>query len=168
MDTLTQDQDLARSPNPNYPNRIAELRKARRISLRALARSCECSVGQLSKLENSQIQLTQDWLYRLAEVLKVEPFELLPESSDPARILPMLHKLLALLPAESRAEALDQLGSAGAAEDLPIASIVKGAGATDRLIEVTVRDDGSYHAVVFYRPKKGILPEEPPPKPKGK
>lgn len=67
----------------DFPNRIRELRTARGWSLEALAQKVGCSKVQISELERGLIQLTVDWMRRIAEPLGVTPAELLAPSDNP-------------------------------------------------------------------------------------
>jgi len=58
-------------------NRIAELRKARGLTLQALAVMVGASNQQISHLEKGRRGLTVDWVDRLAEALECHPFDLL-------------------------------------------------------------------------------------------
>jgi len=58
-------------------NRIAELRKARGLTLQALADMVGASNQQISHLEKGRRGLTVDWVDRLAEALDCHPFDLL-------------------------------------------------------------------------------------------
>lgn len=61
-----------------YVNRIKELRMARGMRVRDLAQAVGVNDAQISKLERGQTALTQAWLYRLADPLKCQPWEILP------------------------------------------------------------------------------------------
>jgi len=58
-------------------NRIAELRKARGLTLQALADMVGASNQQISHLEKGRRGLTVDWVDRLAGALECHPFDLL-------------------------------------------------------------------------------------------
>jgi transcriptional regulator with XRE-family HTH domain len=58
-------------------NRIGVLRKARRLSLEALAEKVGTTNQQISFLENGKRRLTVDWLVRLAEALACHPWEII-------------------------------------------------------------------------------------------
>jgi DNA-binding XRE family transcriptional regulator len=62
------------------PNRIAELRQRRRMNQAGLADAVSAHWMTISKLERGQMQLTQEWMGRLATALGVEPAELLSDS----------------------------------------------------------------------------------------
>jgi transcriptional regulator with XRE-family HTH domain len=58
------------------PNRIAELRRARGLSLRTFANLVGTTPSTLSKLERSEIRLSVDWMNKLAPHLGVDPADL--------------------------------------------------------------------------------------------
>lgn len=58
-------------------NRIAELRKARGLTLQALADRIGASNQQVSHLEKGRRGLTVDWVERIAAALDCHPFDLL-------------------------------------------------------------------------------------------
>lgn len=60
-------------------NRIKELRKARGLTLEALATRANSSNQHISHLENGRRRLTVDWMERLAAALDCHPFELLDD-----------------------------------------------------------------------------------------
>lgn len=61
------------------PNRIRELRDAAGLSMDGLAARCSppTSASQINKLEKGHVNLTTDWMRRLAAVLGVDPVEIL-------------------------------------------------------------------------------------------
>lgn len=66
-----------------FPNRIRELRSARNWSLETLAQELGCSRVQVSELERGIVQLTVDWMQRIAFALDVTPGELLLAKDNP-------------------------------------------------------------------------------------
>jgi transcriptional regulator with XRE-family HTH domain len=60
-------------------NRIRELRKARGLTLKELARRVDTSNQQISHLETGKRRLTVGWLERIATALDCHPLELLDE-----------------------------------------------------------------------------------------
>jgi transcriptional regulator with XRE-family HTH domain len=74
---LSHNGFMARQQNPN---RIAELRLRRRWSQPELAERVGAHWVTISKLERGQMQLTHDWMDRLAHALGVEPAELISDS----------------------------------------------------------------------------------------
>jgi transcriptional regulator with XRE-family HTH domain len=60
------------------PNRIAEIRKAKQLSQQDLAEAVGAHWITISKLERGKMQLTGDWLNRLAGALDVTPGDILP------------------------------------------------------------------------------------------
>lgn len=66
-------------------NRIAEMRRAKKLTLQQLADRMGASNQQVSHLEKGRRGLTVDWLERIAEALGCHPFDLLdapPYDSD--------------------------------------------------------------------------------------
>lgn len=57
-------------------NRIIELREARGLSSRALAKRLGTSPSQMSRLENGERKLSLEWILRLSGVLDVPPNEI--------------------------------------------------------------------------------------------
>lgn len=64
-------------------NRLKELRKAKGLTLEALAKRVRSSNQQISNLENGKRRLNLDWIERLAEALGCHPFELLADQPLP-------------------------------------------------------------------------------------
>jgi transcriptional regulator with XRE-family HTH domain len=64
-------------------NRIAELRKARGLTLKALAERIGTSNQQISHLEKGRRRLTLDWMERTAIALHCEPFDLVSDRTRP-------------------------------------------------------------------------------------
>jgi transcriptional regulator with XRE-family HTH domain len=58
-------------------NRIAEIRRLRGLSQAKLAELVGTSQAEISRLENGERELTENWMRRLAHVLEVEPADLL-------------------------------------------------------------------------------------------
>jgi len=67
----------------DYPNRIRELRESREWSLDTLAAKVGCSKVQVSELERGLIQLTVEWMRRIAPALGVTPADLLTPNDNP-------------------------------------------------------------------------------------
>lgn len=69
----------------NAPNRIRELRNAAvpRLSQQALADIIGVSKVTISDLERGAMQLTQDYMRRIASALNVAPADILPLSENP-------------------------------------------------------------------------------------
>lgn len=65
------------------PNRIRELRTARDWSLDFLAEKVGCSKVQISDLERGGVNLTVEWMRRVAPALGVTPAELLTVQDNP-------------------------------------------------------------------------------------
>jgi len=76
----------------NQQNRIGELRRAKGLSLAALAKQANTTAATIDRLEKGKIKLSVDWLSRLAGPLGVRPGDLvhwseaqLPEPSGEFR-----------------------------------------------------------------------------------
>lgn len=65
------------------PNRIREHRLAAGLSQQALADGIGTSKVTISDLERGKMQLTQDYMRRIAEVLGLYPADLLPIEDNP-------------------------------------------------------------------------------------
>jgi len=61
------------------PNRIAEWRKAKRLSYKGLSDLVGCDPKTIERLEKGYRRLTIDWMARVAGALGVEPKDLLPQ-----------------------------------------------------------------------------------------
>ncbi|HEY0149874.1 MAG TPA: helix-turn-helix transcriptional regulator [Allosphingosinicella sp.] len=70
----------------DYPNRIRELRAAKSLSQDALAIAVGCSKPQISDLERGNIQLTVEWMRRIAPALGVMPADLLTLKDNPLHL----------------------------------------------------------------------------------
>lgn len=79
------------------PNRIAQLRKAKGLSLEALglAMPSELTASTISKLEKSKAALSADYILQIADVLEVEPGEILMEGAGAARVVPVAGRIAA-------------------------------------------------------------------------
>lgn len=71
------------SDNTSPPNRIRELREAIGMSQAELARRISITPGALQKVEVGARKLDQQWMRRIAPVLKVTPADLLPAVDNP-------------------------------------------------------------------------------------
>lgn len=70
---------------PAMENRIAEIRKARGLTLQQVAERTDTTNQQISHLERGRRKLTYTWMEKLAAALACHPLELLanpPEASD--------------------------------------------------------------------------------------
>lgn len=65
------------------PNRIRELRMAAGLSQQTLGEAIGVSKVTISELERGTMQLTLDYMERIAKVLEVLPPDLLPRSDNP-------------------------------------------------------------------------------------
>jgi transcriptional regulator with XRE-family HTH domain len=64
------------------PNRIAEWRKRRGLTMRDLAARADTTASQINKLEKGHTRLTADWMVRLSKVFNCAPGELILASVD--------------------------------------------------------------------------------------
>lgn len=62
-------------------NRIKELREARGLTLQEVADVAGTSLQQIQRLENGVRRLTDEWMRRIAPILRVHPAELLLDLS---------------------------------------------------------------------------------------
>lgn len=62
----------------SLPNRIRELRERRQLTQEELAAAIGTSKMQVSRLERGERRLTQSWMERIGQALRVHPAELLP------------------------------------------------------------------------------------------
>ena len=58
--------------------KIKEIRLSKDISIEVLAKECKVDNGQVSRMEHGKVNFSMSMLYRIAQVLKVDPRELLP------------------------------------------------------------------------------------------
>ncbi|MEW5729988.1 MAG: LexA family transcriptional regulator [Pseudomonadota bacterium] len=65
-------------PEEKMQNRIREVREAQKLSLEELAQRIGTSRQQVHKLEKGERKLTQEWMWRIANALEVNPLALLP------------------------------------------------------------------------------------------
>lgn len=65
------------------PNRIRELRMQARLSQEALGQAIGVSKVTISDLERGHMQLTLDYMQRIAAALGVPPSDLLPITANP-------------------------------------------------------------------------------------
>lgn len=68
------------------PNRIKELRDAKKLTLEEVAAVAGTSPQQISKLEKSERRLTTEWMERIAPAFNVDPAELLAKGLRLGRI----------------------------------------------------------------------------------
>lgn len=78
-------------------NRIKELRKLRNITQVELAKACKTTQGSIQKLESGDIELDLKWMRKIAEVLRVKPYELLPIDMQPDEITPEEREILRMI-----------------------------------------------------------------------
>lgn len=78
-------------------NRIFELRSARGLSFRDIAKACvpETNASQVQKLEAGDRSLDLDWMRRIAAVFRVKPSELLLDDDVECRLSAAESALLA-------------------------------------------------------------------------
>mgnify|MGYP002624544004 CR=1 FL=1 len=75
-------------------NRIKILRKAHGMTQVELAEKLGVAQGTVQKLENDQIEFSTSWMRRIADVLEVEPYELLPLDMQPKETTPEEREML--------------------------------------------------------------------------
>lgn len=80
---------MPKTPAIARPNRIAEHRKARKLTQQKLAELVEAHWTTISDLERGTQQLTQDWMGRLAGALGVRPSEFLLEDDGASTSIPL-------------------------------------------------------------------------------
>ena len=61
------------------PNRIKELRAQRGLSQEGLARECHTTHATIGKLEKGDMELTLNWMRRIAGALDCKPVDLLSD-----------------------------------------------------------------------------------------
>lgn len=71
-----------------YPNRLKELRKAKKLSQEKLAALVNTSKGQIYNLERGNREMTIGWMTRLAVPLEVNPEDLISDSK--AKLVPVV------------------------------------------------------------------------------
>lgn len=71
---------------PQFPNRIRELRKARKMTLEDVALAADCSIPMIGEIERGTVKLTLDWMKRIAPVLGVSTTDLLLDEDVPERM----------------------------------------------------------------------------------
>lgn len=98
-----------------YPNRIREVRRQRKLSQEVLGEMVGCTNQQISNLENGRVQLTHDWLRRLAKALHCAPADFLAVSDTAAALA---------LPSPVKAIA-DLLGDLSNAEQMAVLDVVE-------------------------------------------
>ena len=75
-------------------NRIKILRKAHGMTQVELAEKLGVAQGTVQKLENDQIEFSTNWMRKIATVLEVEPYELLPLDMQPKETTPEEREML--------------------------------------------------------------------------
>jgi transcriptional regulator with XRE-family HTH domain len=68
--------------------RIREVRKAKRIRQKVLARMVGISPGALTNFEKGRRRISLDWLHRIAEALDTPVAYFLPDEKDKSRATP--------------------------------------------------------------------------------
>ena len=58
--------------------KMKEIRLSKHISIAVLAKECEVGNSQVSRMEHGKVNFSMSMLYRVAQVLKVDPRDLLP------------------------------------------------------------------------------------------
>ncbi len=77
-----------------FPNRIRELRAARSWSQDTLALAVGCAKPTISDLERGNMQLTVDWMRKIAWALDVTPADLLNLDDHPMSLSPAERELI--------------------------------------------------------------------------
>ena len=72
----------------DFPNKLNELRRAKKLSQADLGALAGCSAMQISRLEKGVNELTISWMRRLAPFLDCAPADLLLEQDNPMRLTP--------------------------------------------------------------------------------
>ena len=67
-------------------NRIKIIRENRKLSREALANLVGCGKMQIYRMETNRVDLTLNWIERLAKALECQPYELLPDEYLPKGI----------------------------------------------------------------------------------
>jgi transcriptional regulator with XRE-family HTH domain len=58
--------------------KIKEIRLSKDISIEVLAKECKVGNSQISRMEHGKVNFSMSMLYMIAQVLKVDPRDLLP------------------------------------------------------------------------------------------
>jgi len=58
--------------------KIKEVRLSKDVSIGVLAKECKVDNSQISRMEHGKVNFSMSMLYRIADVLKVDPRDLLP------------------------------------------------------------------------------------------
>ena len=58
--------------------KIKEIRLSKDVFIEVLAKECEVDKSQISRMEHGKVNFSMSMLYRIAQVLKVDPRDLLP------------------------------------------------------------------------------------------
>ena len=72
----------------NVGERIREVRKAKRIRQKVLARMVGISPGALTNFEKGRRRISLDWLHKIAEALDTPVSYFLPDEKDKSRATP--------------------------------------------------------------------------------
>jgi repressor LexA len=78
------------------PNRIREIRKAKKVSQEDLAARVSAEIGEdvdpstIGRLENGRMELTHRWIYRIAKALGVTESEIIQPAGVPIKLVPIL------------------------------------------------------------------------------
>lgn len=73
-------------------NQIRKHRKAKGLTQRELARKVCLSQSHIGRLENGERNINLTHLKKIANVLEVEPWQLLPEDMQPKIMLPIIEE----------------------------------------------------------------------------
>lgn len=66
-----------------FKNRVREIRKKRGLTLNELAEKTGMTYSAIQKIDAGTVDLDTKWMRKLAVVLEVEPWELLPQDMQP-------------------------------------------------------------------------------------
>jgi transcriptional regulator with XRE-family HTH domain len=101
------------------PNRIKDIRKAKGLTMEALAQACGTTAPQIDKLEKGRVRLNLDWMRRIATALGCHWAELVEDG--PAAINQDLNVELLAQAIIVATEISDELRAAGhdLAHDFP-------------------------------------------------
>lgn len=80
-----------------FKNRVREIRKMRKLTIDELAQKLGEPYSTVQKIDKGTVDLDTTWMEKLAKVLNVEPYELLPIEWQPKNITPEQREALRVL-----------------------------------------------------------------------
>ena len=80
-----------------FKNRVREIRKLRKLTIKKLAQKLGEPYSTVQKIDKGTVDLDTTWMRKLAKVLNVEPYELLPLEWQPKNITPEQREALRVL-----------------------------------------------------------------------